>query len=112
MFILAKFEAGLHHYVYDLSLIQLEGRFVNMQIYSDLNEFIEIHSAFNDLTLTSLRVSFGALLLCEMLAIFLFLSRRPFKRPKKIHSLGFAKIKYDRNVRRYMGRSDFQNRFY
>lgn len=84
---------------FNFRLIQLEGRFVNMQIYSDLNEFIETHSVFNDLTINSLRVSFAVLLLSELVALFLFLSRFSIlKRSKKPAS--FKRVKYKKKPTR------------
>ena len=86
-----------------------------MQIYSDLNEFIEAFSVFNDLTLNSLRVSFAALLLSGIVALVLFVCRCWIflKQSKKSRPSSSVKVSYyGRNMRRYMGRSDFHENFY
>ena len=122
MFALAKFEASLHQYVYDLPLIALQGRFNTLYLYSDVFDFVNSNTVFDDLTLNSLRISFRALLLSELLAFLLFLGRCLFYRPKKPpyrHSFvranyesKYERARYERSMRRYMGRSDFHKMFY
>ena len=132
-FVLVKFESRLFRYVYDFPLTALESRFGMLYLYSDVQEFLNSNTVFNDLTLNSLRVSFRALLLIELLAFLLFLGRRLFclrrkqNRPRPVrvnHSYKFDRVsyqgiytryeraKYEHNLRRYVGRSDFPSRFY
>ena len=120
MFALAKFEASLHQYVYDLPLIALQGRFNTLYLYSDVFDFVNSNTVFDNLTLNSLRILFRALLLSKLLAFLLFLGIRLFHRPKKPpYRHSFVRANYDGKYERtryermrYMGRSDFHKMFY
>lgn len=73
---MAKLENSLHNYFYDLALIELEGKNVNLHVFTDLNEFIQRFTFFSEITLSSLRACFVILLLCELLVFILFLFSR------------------------------------
>ena len=69
-----RLESGLYSYMYDFALIELERRNgKNLQIFNDLNEFLETFTVFGAITLSSLKACFCILLLCELLVFFLFL---------------------------------------
>lgn len=69
----SSLECGLHSYVFNLALIALEGKNVNLRIFNDMQEFIETFTVFGAITLSSLRVCFGILVFCELLVLSLFL---------------------------------------
>ena len=68
-----KLERSLYNYFYDFPLLELDGKNVNLHIFSDLQEFIETFSVFREITLGSLKQCFGILLFCELLVFVLFL---------------------------------------
>ena len=95
---LARIEQGLQHYFLDFGLILMERKFLHQKVFSDLNEFVNTYTVFNEITLSSLTLTFGGLLLSQLLVLVLFLGskfystikryRRRFKR--KIHFLWFV----------------------
>ena len=99
-YVLTLTENSLYHYNFDFSIIQMEGKFINLKIFSDLSEFIEKNTVFNSLTLNSLNTSFRALFVCELLIFLLFLwyallspkkPRRAFRGPRKPYSLHYKR---------------------
>ena len=68
-----RFENGLYYYLWNFVLIALERNNLNLQMFGDLQIFIETFSVFGAITISSLRMSFFILLFCQILVLSLFL---------------------------------------
>ena len=66
-------ENDLVHYIFDSTILAMEGKFINLPIFTHLQEFIEKNTIFNDLNAGSFGTSFRALLLSELLVFLVFL---------------------------------------
>lgn len=73
-----KLEQCLVNYMFDFALLSLEGKNVNLRIFSDIHEFIQTFTVFRGITLRSLRLCFLILLFCELLFFILFLCSKTF----------------------------------
>lgn len=71
----SKLEKSLNNFLFDMPVLALEGKHVNVRVFSDLEQFIESYTVFREITLSSLSRCFCILLFCELLAFSLFLCR-------------------------------------
>lgn len=87
-----KLEGSLYNHMFDLSVLAMEGKSVNIRIFNDLNEFIETFTVFKEITLGSLRNCFAILLFCELLVFFLFVCAKTLHYLKRRCWLSFCYV--------------------
>ena len=80
---MTKLETSLGNYVFDLTLIVLEARYMNIQIFSELNDFLKSYTVFHSIAIASFRTCFEFLLSCQILALFLFLTKKTLTRLRR-----------------------------
>ena len=79
-FAVTKLEMSLYNYMFDFGLTEISAKYVNIQIYTNLHEFIANFTVVHGVAIASLRLCFEFLLSCNLLVLFVFLARKSLRR--------------------------------
>ena len=93
-------EMDVFQYLFDLTLLSLEGEMLNKKFYSNLNQYIEDHTVFHDLNFEYLNSTFKILFLVELIAYVLFAFEIIIHFVSRAFKYSLLRMKYSRIIRK------------